>query len=52
MKEPAARPVVWTQIVKSLFSRSFSPGLGLRMMLEIMLAVEGILPITGRSVSS
>lgn len=41
------RPEVCTWMVKSLFAAMFSAGLGETMMAEIMLDVEGILPMTG-----
>jgi hypothetical protein len=46
VNEPAVRPFICTEIVKVVLAAMFSAGLGETTMAEIMLAVEGILPIT------
>lgn len=46
MKEPAVRPFICTEMVKVVLAAMFSAGLGEVMIAEIMLDVEGILPMT------
>jgi len=46
VKEPAWRPVSWTDRSKVSNAAMLSPGPGKTMIAEIMLEVEGILPIT------
>ena len=48
MKEPAVKPFICTLMVKVVEAAMFSAGLGEVMIAEIMLEVEGILPITAR----
>ena len=46
VNEPAVRPFICTEIAKVVLAAMFSAGLGETMIAEIMLDVEGILPIT------
>lgn len=50
VKKPADSPDVWTEMVKSksVFAAIFSAGLGDKMMLETMLDVDGVFPMTVR----
>jgi hypothetical protein len=52
VNEPADNPDVWTEMVKSLFAAIFSAGFGDTMILETMLEVEGIFPMTTSTVKS